>query len=121
MDEVVEPELHEDPATLVDRRLEDPDGDFAVWEDGGFPVSLAGWGGPTPNGIRIGPVYTPPERRGRGYAGALTAGVTRTLLDAGRRFCFLFTDLSNPTSNALYARIGYEPVADVDMWRFGDA
>ena len=68
---------------------------------------------PTPNGIRVGPVYTPPQRRGRGYASALTAAVSAALLHDGRRFCFLFTNLANPTSNAIYQAIGYRPVADV--------
>ena len=40
------------------------------------------------------------------------------LLDGGRRFCFLFTDLANPTSNSIYQRIGYRPVTDVDQWTF---
>ncbi len=92
-----------------------------VWEDEGEPVSFAGASGATPNGIRIGPVYTPPERRGRGYASSLTAAATQDQLDRGRRFVFLFTDLSNPTSNKIYQAIGYEPVCNVDMYRFGDA
>jgi predicted GNAT family acetyltransferase len=107
----------ESAAELVDRREHDPDGGLVLWDDGG-PVSIAGYGGPTPNGIRIGPVYTPPELRGRGYASALTAALTQRLLDGGRRFCFLFTDLSNPTSNSIYQRIGYRPVCDVDLWTF---
>jgi hypothetical protein len=88
-----------------------------IWDDG-QAVSMAGFGGRTPNGIRIGPVYTPPELRGRGYASALTAALTQRLLDEGRQFCFLFTDLANPTSNSIYQRIGYRPVSDVDLWRF---
>ena len=107
----------EDGPSMLRHRLEDPDGDFVIWEHDA-PVSVAGYGGATPNGIRIGPVYTPPELRRRGYASALTARLTQTLLDGGRRFCFLFTDLANPTSNAIYQRIGYEPVTDVDFWRF---
>ena len=90
-----------------------------VWEDAGQVVSLVGAGGETPHGIRIGPVYTPPECRGRGYASSLTAAVSQDQLDRGRRFVFLFTDLANPTSNKIYQAIGYEPVADVDMYRFG--
>ena len=74
----------------------------------------------TPNGLRVGPVYTPPELRGRGFATAVTAEVTARALAAGRRFCFLFTDLANPTSNAIYQRIGYRPVCDVDQWAFDD-
>ena len=104
---------------ILDRRLDEPEGGIVVW-DAEKPVSLAGFGGPTPNGIRIGPVYTPPELRGRGYASALVAALTQSLLDGGRRFCFLFTDLANPTSNSIYQRIGYRPVADVDEWLFGD-
>lgn len=89
-----------------------------LWEDGGAVVSLAGYSGPTAHGMRIGPVYTPPERRGRGYASAGTAALSQMLLDGGRQFCFLFTDLANPTSNKIYQQIGYRPVADLDVYRF---
>lgn len=89
-----------------------------LWEDEGRVVSLVGTGGETPNGIRIGPVYTPPEARRRGYASALTAAASQDQLDRGRRFCFLFTDLANHTSNHIYQEIGYRPVRDVDQYRF---
>ena len=89
-----------------------------LWEDGGRPVSLAGVGGLTPHGIRVGPVYTPPELRGRGYASNVVAGVSQLQLDAGRTFVFLFTDLANPTANKIYQAIGYEPVIDVDEYDF---
>ncbi len=82
------------------------------------PVCLAGSGGPTPNGIRVGPVYTPPERRRNGYGTACVAALTQQLLDDGHRFVFLFTDLANPTSNSIYQQIGYKPVCDVDQYRF---
>ncbi len=108
---------HDRAEISVDHRLSSPSSGFLLWEDGGDTVSFAGWGGPTPNGIRIGPVYTPPELRGRGYATALTAELSQRLLDGdlfegGRRFCFLYTDLANPTSNAIYERIGYRRVAE---------
>jgi uncharacterized protein len=103
---------------MVDDRLGSEHGGFRLWEDGGAIVSIAGYGGPTPNGIRIGPVYTPPELRGRGYATALVAELSQRLLDRGRRFCFLFTDLANPTSNAIYERIGYVRVAESAMVAF---
>jgi uncharacterized protein len=96
----------------VDARLDSTVSGLALWEAEGRPVSLAGWGGPTPNGIRIGPVYTPPELRGRGYGTAVTAAASRMLLERGHRCCFLYTDLANPTSNAIYLRIGYKPVCD---------
>jgi predicted GNAT family acetyltransferase len=104
-------------AAMTDRWLAGRGRVIHLWEDGDV-VSLAGVGSPTPNGIRIGPVYTPPEARRRGYATALVAAVSQAELDGGRRFCFLFTDLSNPTSNHIYQAIGYEPVRDVDAYDF---
>jgi predicted GNAT family acetyltransferase len=88
-----------------------------LWEDDG-PVCMTGASAVTPHGSRVGPVYTPPALRGRGYASALVAAVSQAQLDAGRRFCFLYTDLANPTSNKIYQDIGYEPVCDVDEYRF---
>ncbi len=89
-----------------------------LWVDG-EAVAMAGVSGRTPSGARVGAVYTPPERRRRGYASALVAALSQAQLDAGARFCFLYTDLANPTSNRIYQAIGYEPVADVDEYRFG--
>lgn len=100
------------------RRREGRVGELLLWEVGGRPVSLAGYASPSPNGMRVGPVYTPPELRGRGYASAVTAAATERVLAGGKRFCFLFTDLANPTSNSIYQQIGYRPVADVTVWRF---
>ena len=105
------------PDRTVDARLDSPTSAYYVWHDG-QPVSLAGYTGPTPNGIRIGPVYTPPEQRGKGYASACVAALSQLLLDGGRRYCFLFTDLSNPTANQIYQAIGYRPVCDVDEYQF---
>ncbi len=97
----------------IDALLQDGgDAGIALWEDDGEVVSLAGFGGATPNGIRVGPVYTPPLRRRRGYASALTAELSAQLLRGGRRFCFLYTDLANPTSNKIYRAIGYAHVCD---------
>lgn len=96
----------------VDARLEVSGAGFGLWEVDGLPVSLAGFGGRTPSGIRVGPVYTPPEHRRHGYGTAVTAAVSQLNLDRGRRVCFLYTDLANQTSNAIYQRIGYEPVCD---------
>ena len=95
-------------------------GSLVLWEDDGRVVSLAGHAGETPNGSRVGPVYTPPELRGRGYASAVTAALTERLLER-RRLCFLYTNLANPTSNSIYQRIGYRAVADVTVWRFAEA
>jgi uncharacterized protein len=108
----------ESSETLLRRRLDDPDGGLRLWEDRGSPVSLAGFGSRTPNGIRVGPVYTPPESRGKGYASALVGRMTAALLEGGHGYCFLFTDLANATSNSIYQRIGYEAVTDVDQYAF---
>lgn len=105
---------------FIDRWLEGRGRTMYVWEDD-RPVSITGVSGRTPRGIRVAPVYTPPELRGRGYASACVAAVSQAQLDAGRTFCFLFTDLANPTSNRIYQRIGYEPVCDMDDHRFGEA
>lgn len=84
-----------------------------VWEDDGAAVTSALYSGKTPNGVRIGFVYTPEPFRRRGYASACVAAVSQRALDSGYRFCCLYTDLSNPTSNDIYQRIGYVPVCDV--------
>jgi predicted GNAT family acetyltransferase len=110
----------EDPLAIADRWVARVGRTGYAWEDGGAVVALVGAGGETPHGIRIGPVYTPPEHRGRGYATSLTAAATKDQLDRGRRFVFLFTDLANATSNRIYRSIGYEPVCDVDLWRFDE-
>jgi hypothetical protein len=102
----------------LEHRLTTRGNGIALWEVGGKPVSLAGYGSPTPRGVRIGPVYTPPEHRGRGYASALTAHVSSEQLAAGRSFCFLYTDLANPTSNKIYAEIGYRRVCDAIQYAF---
>ena len=66
----------------------------------------------------LNPVFTPSQFRRRGYASAVTAALSQILLDAGYRFCSLFTDLANPTSNKIYQQIGYRSVCDVDAYRF---
>jgi RimJ/RimL family protein N-acetyltransferase len=83
-----------------------------VWEDDGQPVSIACNTLPVTGMVRIGPVYTPPQARGHGYASAATAALSQRLLEAGAQEVVLFTDLANPVSNSIYQRIGYRPVED---------
>jgi len=116
-DEALEGDEPADMAVIADRMLAGGGRAAYLWDDDG-PVSLAAIGGRTPHGARVGPVYTPPERRGRGYASGLVAAVSQAQLDAGCRFLFLFTDLANPTANRIYRAIGYEAVRDVADWRF---
>lgn len=99
-------------AELVDRRLASTPSTAFIWDDDG-PRSMAMVGRPTPNGICISGVYTPPEFRGRGYARACVGAVSARMLAEGRRFCFLFADADYPTSNFVYRSLGYEPVTEV--------
>jgi len=97
--------------SAVDHRLRAESAGIVLWSEGDAPVALAAYGNPTPNGIRIGPVYTPPQLRRNGYASALTAALSQRLLRI-YRFCFLFTDLANPTANRIYEQIGYRRVCE---------
>ena len=94
---------------------------LVIWEVDGAPVACAGNHPSVAGAVRIGPVYTPDDQRRRGYAGAVTAAVTRAAMDSGAREILLFTDLANPTSNALYRRLGYRPVEDRLVLSFAPA
>jgi predicted GNAT family acetyltransferase len=84
----------------------------------GTPVSTVAHS-PAVSGVaRIGPVYTPPERRAHGYASAATAALARKLLRDGAEQVMLFTDLANPTSNSIYASIGFVRIGDWEQHRF---
>ena len=90
-----------------------------VWEDdAGTPVSLAGRHRSAAGAARVGPVYTPPEHRRHGYGASVTAACTSDALAHGAQHVVLFTDLANPTSNAIYQQIGYRPVCDHSIIRF---
>jgi len=80
-------------------------------DESGERVHMTG-ANPSESGVaRVGPVYTPPAARGRGYASVVVAAVSRMILDSGARAC-LFTDQANPTSNKIYQNLGYLPVVD---------
>ncbi len=87
--------------------------DLAVWELDGALVSMAVVTRRTPWSSSIGLVYTPPGLRRRGFASAVVAALSQRELDAGQRWCSLLADLANPTSNRIYAAIGYEPRCDL--------
>ncbi|MEU5274401.1 GNAT family N-acetyltransferase [Streptomyces hygroscopicus] len=111
--------LRGDTAAHVDDKL--GYGGYTLWELDGRPVSCAGVSRTVADMARVALVYTPPELRGRGYAGAATAAVSRAARDAGVKELLLFTDLANPTSNALYQRLGYRPVEDHLLLSFAPA
>ncbi len=108
----------EQAAGMVDTRL--ARGGLVVWDDGG-PVSLVGTSPRVGDVVRVGPVYTPPERRGRGYAGGAVAAASRLALAQGARRCMLFTDVLNPTSNKIYAEVGYRRIGDWEEYAFEQA
>ena len=114
-------EAHESPndhaAEIALSRVEA--GLFWLWVVDGEPVSMAGRTAPAAGIARIGPVYTPPQFRRSGYGTAVTAACTQSALDDGAAGVVLFTDLANPTSNAIYQSIGYVPVSDRVILEFG--
>jgi predicted GNAT family acetyltransferase len=97
--------------TRIDRKS------IFLWEDG-EPVSMAAHQAPIHHGVRVSFVYTPLMLRGKGYASACVAALTGRLLDAGCKFCCLYTDLANPTSNRIYQQIGYHLIARSAVLRF---
>jgi ribosomal protein S18 acetylase RimI-like enzyme len=103
-------------AQVVDSRLADRA--LTLWEKDGTPVSLVGNSPLEAGMVRVTMVYTPPALRGHGYAAGATTAVSRAALDAGAEHVVLFTDTTNATSNALYQRLGYRPVADRSVVRF---
>lgn len=96
--------------------------DLYVWDAGDGrtprPVAMAACGRATARGIAISLVYTPPEARGRGNATACVAHLSQHLLDSDWQFCTVFADAANAAANALFGRIGYQPIADFVAYRF---
>lgn len=110
-----ENEPKSDSQLWFDKNLEQ--GSLYVWQDR-VSVSMVAFGGATPNGIRISAVYTPPEHRNKGYATSSVAALSQRLLAQGYKYCFLFTDLANPTSNYIYQKIGYQSVCEMSNYVF---
>ncbi|MFD4911046.1 GNAT family N-acetyltransferase [Kitasatospora purpeofusca] len=106
-----------DVATVVDDRTAARQ--LHLWEDGGRPVAVAGASAVIAGMSRIGPVYTPADARGRGYASGVTAAASVAALARGAGEVLLYTDLANPTSNSIYQQIGYRPVEDCVELAFG--
>lgn len=110
---------YQEPGAWADARI--ANGGVTLWETPDrTAVAMAGATPEVAGQVRVAPVYTPAHLRGRGYAGAVTAEVSRVARDTGTEV-LLFTDLADPTSNGLYQRIGYRPVADFAEYRFGSA
>lgn len=108
----IPPNINKDVDRYLNEQL------FYLWEDNNKIVSIANASPVTPNSINIGLVYTPPEYRRKGYATSMVAELSKILLDRGFKYCLLFTDLANPTSNHIYRKIGYQPVSDWNEYSF---
>lgn len=93
-------------------------GDVWVWEVGASPVSMACCSRMASDGARVGPVYTPPAMRGRGYASVAVAALTARLLGDGARWCVIFADMANAATNRMYRRIGYKEYATFREYDF---
>ncbi len=104
----------EETEEVVHRYLENRQ--LYIWEDQ-RPVAMAGFGGYTPNGVRVNMVYTDPEGRARGYAGSLVHTLSRKLLASDRKFCFLFVNAADPVANRVYERLGYREVGEFTEFR----
>jgi len=106
-----------DAEAMVRERL--GDGRLWVWEDDdGAMAALAARTAASGGVARIAPVYTPPEHRRRGYGAAVTAACTADALARDAERVVLFTDLANPTTNSIYRRLGFEPVAEHRVMAF---
>ncbi|MFD7877160.1 GNAT family N-acetyltransferase [Streptomyces sp. NPDC059766] len=92
---------------------------YTLWETpDGTPVSVAGMNPLIGGQIQVDVVYTPAHLRGRGYAAAVATEVSRAALAAGAKDVVLFADVANPTSNALYRRLGYHALTDWATYDF---
>ena len=107
-------EQYSEPDALVDQWL--PAGHLWIWDDG-EPVSMAVTREQVERVVRVAGVFTPSEKRNRGYAGACVSDLSKQIRDQGHR-PILYTDLGNPTSNSIYRRIGYRAVAEALRYRF---
>ena len=102
------------------KEFEENRSSFYLLFDDSEPISMVRKAGKTPNGNFVNYVYTPLSLRRKGYATECVAKLSKKLLEEGNKYCFLFTDLSNPTSNSIYQKIGYRPVIDENHYKFLD-
>lgn len=116
--EAIPHEAHgpEEARARMSRRI--AEGMMFGWEADGRLVSMAGLARPTRRTISVNSVFTPPAERRSGFATSLVAALSAEGLRRGKEACVLYTDLSNPTSNSIYAKIGYRPVCDSRNYRF---
>jgi predicted GNAT family acetyltransferase len=118
MHEAMPHEASDRDATIELAKSRIEHGAFYVWETDAGTASMAQLVRATPHTITLTSVYTPPPLRGRGYASACVAAASQVALDSGKRWACLYSDASNPTSNAMYERVGYREICESQQWRF---
>ena len=91
-------------------------GRYLFWTVDDTPVAMAAIARRLRRTGAVSSVYTPPQQRGRGYAGSATAAVADKLFAEGKTTVSLYTDLRNPVSNRCYAKIGFRP--HCDSWHY---
>jgi predicted GNAT family acetyltransferase len=115
-EEVNEPMEWERADELAKRFVET--GSVYLWKVNGVPVSMVNRSRKTKNGVTINGVYTPDEHKRKGYATAAVSEFSTLLLHKGFKFCSLYTDLDNPTSNNIYKNIGYRQIGTSLVYHF---
>ena len=110
---------HDPPPSQEEGEKAAGSGRFLLWTVDGQPMSMAAVARRLRRTCAIGAVYTPPERRGRGYAGSVTAAVSNRVFAEGKTAVCLYTDLRNPMSNRCYAKIGFVPYCE--SWHYPPA
>ncbi|HVE50898.1 MAG TPA: GNAT family N-acetyltransferase [Casimicrobiaceae bacterium] len=118
VEEIGEPMSEASLERTVRDRLDE--GSYRIWQLPDGPCAFAGFSVAGPDASRVAPVYTLPASRRQGLAGALVGALCAELL-AQRPQVFLLTDLANPTSNALYRRLGFEPLGDMVAYEIAPA
>jgi len=89
---------------------------MCYWDDG-QPRCLLGHTAPLNDVVRIQAAYTPKEARGNGYASNAVGTLSDQMAKDGVRR-ILYTDLENPTSNAIYRKLGYKAVCETLIYSF---
>jgi RimJ/RimL family protein N-acetyltransferase len=107
---------HDPPPEQANTEKAAASGRFLFWTNNDRPVSVAAISRRLRHAAAIAPVYTPPEQRGRGYAGSVTAALADRVFAEGKTAVCLYTDLRNPMSNRCYAKIGFRPYCD--SWHY---
>jgi predicted GNAT family acetyltransferase len=91
------------------------DGRLYFWSDA-QPLAMLWRSSPTANTERIAGVFTPTAQRGQGYSAAANLALAKLILAEGKSCVCLLADVTNPISNAMYVKLGYQPALDFQRY-----